>query len=724
MEQQRIKKVKLFRTLKVIYYCLGMPLLLLAVMTLASQLYGRYPFAGNGNDAALSQMIKVFFNSPAMYGVWIALAIWVVIGLVQIICSMAIKNRRSRAMVVIAVMLVVLLVPVFVIDAIYTSKVDEIAIEAGKLDGTVTVKDYKDQLSYYRYNTGGEEGNGLRTSYTDELIDDVEDFLRVYNIPYYGDMKLSEAANFANQALYYDDPIFTVAGFDYNANGVVGDEGDHVRVDVTFNPDNYKPVENRYWFKEITVKDINGENEQTITANVYARVYEQIMPTEYGNIDKVVAYKNFVWYNGDKFVNVDENNQATKTEGHYGLAYYNQNGLLADGYIYDIDVALNILEAYYQAQLDMETAYAAYKAAGGELEEDDLKEEILKNANAKLESYYVDNDDAYIRALYESEMAAAAGYSLTAGELNTILSALGENVGGLEAIGSLLGGISSFKTLSFSLSDILGLVLDESLVPVINSLLSDDIKSLNLAIGTTDGFLTVTASLASKSDAYALVLDDEFGLASVKGLLDYIGINNDALASLITMLGLSATAEDNSQEAFDAMIVGILETLYSFESPVILPAYDFYADELAENASELEIAENAYAQAYSEFMRATHEGGTHGYMAGCRLIGSDLGDGSYDSSHGLADLSAVQQLKTDISYKPAMYSILIVRDMLMTFAVFALFFTAMYYIAADREVLWATGQVEVKSKKAKKSKKGADAVEDEASIDVENIEEV
>ncbi len=723
--EQRIKKAKLFRTLKVIYYCLGMPILLLAVMTLASQIYGRFPFAGDGSDAALSAMIKVFFNSPAMYSVWIALAIWVVIGLVQIICNIAIKNRHSKAMVVIAVMLVVLLVPVFVIDAIYSAKVDEIAIEASELNSAIEVKDYKTQLSYYRYNSAGDEGTGLKTSYTDTLIDDVEGFLRVYNVPFYGDMKMGNAANFANQALYYDDPIFVVAGFDYDGDGVPGGEGDHVRVDATFDKEKYEAVDGRYWFKKFTFTDANGES-QEISGNFYAVVYDQILPVNYGNIKETITYSNFVWYNGDKLVTVDENNQTVKTEGHYGLAYYNQNGLLADGYIFDINVALNILEAYYQAEADMATAYAAYKAAGGTLEEDDLKSEILSAADERLENYYVNNEDEYLQALYESEMAAADGYSLSAGKLNTILSSLGKNLGSAKLIDGALGLIGTIGGVSFSLTDIVGLI-SKDLVPVLNSLLSEDMKSLTLSIGTNDADVAaIIATIGTTGAKAELTLDDNLSTEQLKNLVNLLGIDNDALAVVIGLLGLTAVADDAmSQEAFDGMLESILESLYNFASPVILPAYDFYAEELDENASEKDVAYNDYAAAYAEYMRASYEGGTHGYMAGCRLIGSSLGDGSYDSSLGLGDLTAVQQLKTDLSYKPEMYSILIVRDMLMTFSVFALFFTAMYYIAADREILWATGKIEVKGKKAKKSKKGnADAEGDEALLDVENTEEV
>lgn len=721
--EQRIKKAKLFRTLKVIYYCLGMPLLLLAVMALSSQIYGRFPFAGNGNDASLSAMVRVFFNSPAMYSVWIALAIWVVIGLVQIICNIAIKNRHSKAMVVIAVMLVVLLVPVFVIDAVYSAKVDEIAIQAGELNSAIEVKDYKTQLSYYRYNSSGKEGTGTKTSYTDELIDKVEGFLRVYNIPFYGDEKLSIATNFANQALYYDDPIFKAAGFDYNGDGDINAD-DHVRVDATFDHTSMTKIDQRFWFDEFTFTNLNGEK-TTIKHNLYAAVWEQIIPASYGSLESTVTYANYVWYDADKFVAVDEDYMPKKVDGVYGPAFYNQNGLLADGYIFDINVALNILEAYYQSQADMATAYAAYKAAGGTLEEDDLKSEILASANERLEKHYLDSGDDYLVALYESENAAAAGYSLDAGRLNMILSSLGKNVGSAGLIDSAMDLVGLIG-LSFTLPEIIGLI-SEDLVPVVNTLLSDDIKSLTLSIGKNSaGAVAITATITNTGASAELTLDENLSLEQVKGLLDLLGINNDALAAVIGMLGFAVTADDAvSQEAFNNMIVGILESLYSFASPVILPVYDFYAVELDESASADEKAYNDYAAAYAQYMRASYEGGTHGYMAHCRLIGSDLGDGSYNASLGLSSLTEVQQLKTDLSYKPEMYSILIVRDMLMTFSVFALFFTAMYYIAADREILWATGKIEGKAKKAKKSKKGEVAPEENSALlDVENTEEV
>ena len=155
--EQRVKKAKLFRTLKVVYYCLGLPVFLLAVFTLTMSNIGHNPFMGDYGEGLFTS-IKSLLSAPAMYAIWIALAVWLVIGLVQIICKFAIKNRRTRAMVVVAIMLIVLLVPMFAIDAIYTAKLETLATEVAE---GVVVKDYNYQLSYYRTHTSGAGNNGL-----------------------------------------------------------------------------------------------------------------------------------------------------------------------------------------------------------------------------------------------------------------------------------------------------------------------------------------------------------------------------------------------------------------------------------------------------------------------------------------------------------------------------------------------------------------------------------
>ena len=52
----------------------------------------------------------------------------------------------------------------------------------------------------------------------------------------------------------------------------------------------------------------------------------------------------------------------------------------------------------------------------------------------------------------------------------------------------------------------------------------------------------------------------------------------------------------------------------------------------------------------------------------------------------------------------------------MTFAGFALFFTMMSYIAADRAILWATGQIDLNKKKGKKDKKAGKVAENNEEV--------
>ena len=82
MEQ---KKAKLFHVLKIAYYCLGFPLFFLAVLCLAMQNYGHVPYMGEASGQYIA--IKSLFSSPAMYSIWIALAVWAVTVIVQILCN-------------------------------------------------------------------------------------------------------------------------------------------------------------------------------------------------------------------------------------------------------------------------------------------------------------------------------------------------------------------------------------------------------------------------------------------------------------------------------------------------------------------------------------------------------------------------------------------------------------------------------------------------------------
>ena len=218
----------------------------------------------------------------------------------------------------------------------------------------------------------------------------------------------------------------------------------------------------------------------------------------------------------------------------------------------------------------------------------------------------------------------------------------------------------------------------------------------------------------------SIVVDDSLSTATIKGLLGDLGISNEMLAEVLNLIGMTVKADDNSLEGLENMLAGFLETLYWYRSPIIEPEYNFYVDTTldAENAKEKAMMD--YQAAYAKYKRAEYEGSYHGALSGSVLIGSSIGDGTHSSSEGLTTLTAVQQLKTDLSYIPEMYNVLIARDMLVMFAAVIIFFTIMSYMAAEKEMLWATGQMTAEPKKECKLARLFKKNKNEESI--ENIE--
>ncbi len=726
--EQRIKKIKLFRALKIAFYCLGLPLFVLAVMALASQIYGHWPFSGNtGAGVNFFSAFKSFFAGSALYGVWIALAIWLVITIVQIVCGKLIKNRRARMLVVVAVMLVVMLVPVFVIDAIFDAKVSAIQAEAAS---GVLVEDYSYQLSYYRTHTGENiNANGKRVSLTDTLIKNVTDFCTFYNIPFYGDAKLYTVNNLTCEPLYYDQ-----FDFDYNEDGVDGNEYDHVRIMTTFDKNSYKLDKDlqMYKFDKLTLKSVTGANTQEVKGNFACKVWTQAIPVAYGS-SETRDVDLFVWYDANETAQV-------KTDGIYGEAFYSKNGLLSDGYIFSAEVALNIMEDYYAAPAVMEENLDAISTAMGKsfaTYDDALVYIRDKAVAARKDRYTNDANENYTEEdnivwKRETSVETIKGTTLTQDELTAVLQILGGEVGTAKLFKDLLGNptISGLIGGLLNLNDIINGIVGEALGNALCAKLGLDAVSIGIAFN--EGLeISLSGGPFTDPAKATLKLDKNFSLdplVSIVGQL--LGTTDEqsveAISGIIALIGLGAAACDpmnaemaiSAADEVSALVTNILFSLYWYQSPVIDTIYSYYEGLVDyDSISDPEDAEGAKAflVAAAEYDQAYYEGSMHGYMIGSQLLGSKIGDGTYDVSLGLADLTAVKQMQTDLSYKPTMYSILIVRDMLMTFAAISIFFMALYYICADREVLYATGKIESKDKK--NSKKGEEESKEDKSAD-------
>ena len=94
--------------------------------------------------------MKVMFNGTALYGVWIAAGVWLVIAILQIVMTKLVKNRRARTLLVGIVTLVVMLVPVVVMDLAIPVKLDAIASE---LPEGVTIASYQDEKGHFYTRT-------------------------------------------------------------------------------------------------------------------------------------------------------------------------------------------------------------------------------------------------------------------------------------------------------------------------------------------------------------------------------------------------------------------------------------------------------------------------------------------------------------------------------------------------------------------------------------------
>ena len=316
MDQRSKKKIKLFRTLKVFFYCLGVPLFVLAVMLSAGlDFVGELPFSVNEPVLGVNEGIESVFFGSGLYGVWVAFGVWLVIAIIHIILKKTVHNTRARTMLVAVVTFVVMLVPVVVMDIVMPMQLDKLAEETAA-DGVV-IPSYKEQLANYVIK--GE----VREGYTAEFCEQVEKLLDVYHIEFEPVISNGIASNAANMPVRYEELWRDGDG------AYTGDKTGLVKVQ----PD---------------------ENGQLV---VDGKVYDKY------------EFKNNVWYKTSR--------DSDFKDGVYGPAYYNVNGLLSEGYVFGIETVLNILEQYYKGQLDVaalggnDSDYAKIVKKAAELQEED-----------------------------------------------------------------------------------------------------------------------------------------------------------------------------------------------------------------------------------------------------------------------------------------------------------------------------------------------------------------
>ena len=445
-QDRQLKKVKLYRVLKVVFYCLGLPLFVMAVFLASIRFIGNDPFNGN---TLLAQQLGMFydvnklFTSPALYGVWIAFAIWLVIAIVHIILAKTVKSRRVRALSVTAFTMVVMLGCLFGMDAALSAKVDKIAADA---PATVTVQDYKTLLSYYRTISSYAHKKNL----TENLIDQVEFLEKVYHVEWEGLDKTGVAGSIGNKPVTYGN--------------IIADDGT-VGIDISFKTINgqaeldYTGSNGNYTFKGDD-KD-SGEKSQIVrlapagngTLTINNKTYSHYFAEERTYPSNGQTYSIYTWYCKDmestSWREGDDNAQVKYREnGVYGQGLYAQNGLLSDGWVFSFENVLEILEDYYEAKEAIENGNPTYYG-------DDVYAKLYNEAYNRREAYYNNDADPWLKAFYNQEVLvldttgvteSEKRFSLTRGELDELVAKLG----------ALLGDNSLFDYLFNYADDMIG----------------------------------------------------------------------------------------------------------------------------------------------------------------------------------------------------------------------------------------------------------------------------
>ncbi len=710
MDQSSKNKVKLFRTLKVVFYCLGLPLFALAVvLTAATEYVGEFAYVGMAETELFASM-KVLFNGTALYGVWVAAGVWLIIAISHIIIAKTVKNRRARTFIVAAVTLVVMLVPVVVMDIAIPIRLDRIQADAPE---GVTIASYEDEKGHFYTRTSASwTADGKYESNNYYFITAVEDFLKTYNIGMYGGTKSGTANNTSNTPVTYGRLYLDSEGIaPFESETAIADKLVKIGTTITVGG------------QELAVTQ-NGDGLLQIGDMVFTEYY-------YGA-------SNGLWYRTSA--------TAQMGDGKYGYASYNSNGMLSDGYVYGLDSALEILEDYYYSQMMITELENAATMAGTTLPTYD---EIISGASAARDAYYTDPSSEatdYERWLWGQQAAISEDFSLTQGELATVLNALGGAIGG--ALGETV------ETVLGILPDLLGdmIVANEDGSYTIN--ITDTATgavTVSITIAVEDAFDNGTQVLTVKLSGSTFGEEEfEIGLDSrlISGLADILdwavtnlgytsatelirdilngGSSNSTISTISTILNLVGgligldsildlipTDAATTEDLVYGLIENLLSGLYWYSSSEIKPLYDFYVDGLGESASD---EAKEYAQYYADYDRAVYEGGMHGYMIGSVLVpgssviaGDTLGNGSYSATVP-ASYAEVMQLKTELTYKRWLYPLLGVRECLVCFMPFVVLFIILSGVAAEKEMLYATGQETAKSKKNKKKEDEEEAI--------------
>lgn len=464
-EQKQVKKVKKYRILKVVFYSLGLPLFIITLFLNSTGMLGQTPYNGTSNltgSLGLLTYYESMVTSPALYGMWLGVALWLTVSIIHIILSKTVKNRRVRMFTVLVCIFVFMFGGTLLMDTVLTAKLATLKENAPI---GVTVDDYKTQLSYYRTFSTASRGGGKDRAKA--LVSSVSQKLSVYNVGYTGSNSGGVAVNTENKPITY-----------YN---IIDDEGVQ-GVDISFR-------QNSDGFYELAVSDEGGRNDIVpdgdITKEIEGNQLVRLRPNAEGMLEingKVYSHyfwvnrgsmqgqTVYIWYTKEMMSDSFTFDHATggrnvpTTDGVYGPGVYTLAGMLNDGWIFGLDNTMRLLEDYYEAQ-----------AAFAELEKDptvdvaEARAEMISNAIERRELYYTgqlaDKDgnfcDPWIQTLYQQEVDYKNRFSLPQGRLDALVAQVGALLGDNHLFDYLLKNASDLNFSGWNLGEVLGPILEQ-----------------------------------------------------------------------------------------------------------------------------------------------------------------------------------------------------------------------------------------------------------------------
>lgn len=243
-----------------------------------------------------------------------------------------------------------------------------------------------------------------------------------------------------------------------------------------------------------------------------------------------------------------------------------------------------------------------------------------------------------------------------------------------------------------------------------------DLEHLDALLGSAlnglmDKFgLSVEQLVTGEGDGILATIGGLIGPNGLIKLVKSMTIDGETYYGLeISGMSIPLINEDYEFEInLEAILLDLLGSLYYYQSPCIKPVWEFYTWECGEKALGNGKTMQDAAIAYRDFQKAEYQAVTFGSTIGSTLVGDTLGTGAYPSALGLANLTAVQQLKADLEYKSKFYPVYGVRDMLYFFTGTVVLFYYLSFVAAQKEEEYANGTLVVKERKRSKKSKDSD----------------